>query len=223
MAGATSAAEAERAKAARSWLRGVFGLLVIAAAFVGSGLSTCAYRALAPKPASSVRTELRSSTAVVTAIRDLAVLESASYHMERVIDLRDKQSHLFGLFESQDAVLLVAASDIVAGVDLSSMNDGDISFDASKHRVRVLLPPATILSSRLDNDHTYVASRSTDALARRAEALETRARQEAEHTLRDAAIDAGILLRARANATSTLKSLLGSLGFTSIEVGFREE
>src|SRR5206468_1189866 len=106
---------------------------------------------------------------------------------------------------------------------LSTMRDGDISFDAGKHAARVLLPPPTILSSHLDSERTYVASRTTDALARRAEALETRARQEAEHTLREAAIEAGILQRARTNAGATIKSLLNSLGFDQVELSFREE
>ncbi|MDB4990478.1 MAG: hypothetical protein JWN04_5656 [Myxococcaceae bacterium] len=215
---------AERSKSARAWLRAVFGLLVLASAFLGSGLATCAYRALTPKSlASSTTSELRGTRAIVTAIRDLAVLESASYHMERVIDLRDKQSHFFGLFESQDALLLVAASDVVAGIDLATMRDGDISIDDVKHSARVLLPPPTILSSHLDSERTYVASRNTDALALRAEALETRARQEAERSLRDAAIEAGVLQRARVNAASTIKSLLSSLGFTQVDVTFRQE
>ena len=206
-------------------LRVLFAALLLGAAFAGGGVATCAYRALSPTELklSSTTTELRGTRAVVTAMRNLAILETASYHMERVIDLRDRQSHLFGLFESQDAMLLVAAADVLAGVDLSSMRDGDIAFDRTKHSVRVLLPPPTVLSSHLDNEHTYVHSRSTDALALRAEALETRASQAAEHTLRDSAVEAGILQRARVNATSTVTTLLRRLGFDEVEVQFREE
>jgi len=168
-------------------------------------------------------TVVRGSSPVVTAIRDLATLETASYHMERVIDLRDKQSHLFGLFESQDAVLLVAAADIVAGIDLSGMRDGDIVFDSVRHTARVTLPPPVILSAHLDNTRTYVHTRITDPLARRAEQLETRARLEAEQTLRDAAIEAGILQRARNNGARTIQTLVQSLGFTEVRVEFRAE
>ena len=211
--------------AERAWLRALFAALLLGAAFAGGGLATCTYRALSPseRKLSSSTTELRATGAVVTAMRNLAILETASYHMERVIDLRDRQSHLFGLFESQDAMLLVAAADVLAGVDLSSMRDDDVSFDAGKHSARVLLPPALVLSSHLDNDRTYVHSRSTDALALRAEALETRARQAAEHTLRDAAVEAGILQRARVNAAATITTLLRSLGFDKVDVQFREE
>jgi hypothetical protein len=103
------------------------------------------------------------------------------------------------------------------------MRDGDISFDESSHSAWVTLPQPIILSSRLDNDSTYVHSRVTDNLALPAQTLETRARQVAEQTLRDAALEAGILARARSNAALTLKTLLHSLGFTHVEVAFRSE
>ncbi|MBM4434817.1 MAG: hypothetical protein FJ028_06925 [Chloroflexi bacterium] len=53
-------------------------------------------------------TALRPSPSVVLAVRDLARLESVEYHVERVIDLRDRQSLLFGLVRTRDAILFVA-------------------------------------------------------------------------------------------------------------------
>jgi hypothetical protein len=175
------------------------------------------------KPASSSTTVIRGTSAVVAAVRDLAQLESASYHMERVIDLRDRQTHLYGLFESEDALLLVAAADVVAGVDLRQLRDGDVQFDPVAHVAHIRLPPPSVLWARLDNQRTYVHTRKTDALALRGETLETRARQEAEQMLRDAALEAGILERARDNAAHTVKTLIQSLGFDRVEVDFRAE
>jgi hypothetical protein len=216
-----------RARAPEGALRRALWIAVVAgAACLGSGLATCAYRGLAFRPdapLTSTTTVVRGSSAVVTAIRDLATLETASYHMERVIDLRDKQAHLFGLFESEDAVLLVAAADVVAGIDLRSMRDGDIVFDSVRHTAHVTLPPPQILSAHLDNAQTYVHTRATDTLARRAETLETRARAEAELTLREAALEAGILARARSNGARTIQTLVQSLGFSQVEVVFRSE
>jgi hypothetical protein len=209
----------------RGWLRGLGLLLLALSAFAGAGLATFAYHALTTKvpAASETTTSVRPTASVLTAVRDLATLEAASFHMERVIDLRDTQRHMFGLFESQDAVLLVAAADVVAGVDLSTMRDGDIRFDRERRSAQVMLPPPVVLSARLDNERTYVHKRSTDALAVRAETLETRARIEAERTLRDAAIDSGLLQRARSNAARTVKTLVESLGYDYVEVTFREE
>ena len=208
---------------ARVWLRVLAIAAIAAAAFAGSGAAMCGYMALnAAKlpPASTTTTLVRGTNAVVVAVRDLALLQTASYHVERVIDLRDQQSHLFGLFQSEDAVLLVAAADIAAGIDLGLLGRDDVRVDPEKHSAFVRLPPATILSVRLDNQSTYVHSRHTDTLALRAKTLETRARQEAERTLEQAALASGILPRARDNAARTVKALIQSLGFQQVEIEF---
>jgi hypothetical protein len=51
-------------------------------------------------PLSSSVIGVRPTPNVLVAVKDLARLESASFHMERVIDLTDKQSRLFGLIET---------------------------------------------------------------------------------------------------------------------------
>jgi hypothetical protein len=166
---------------------------------------------------------LRPSASVITSIKELARLETTSFHIERVIDLRDRQSHFFGMVASEDAILLVAAGDVTAGVDLSLLRPEDVQVDDVAHRVSIVLPPARVFAANLDNRATYVHTRRTDALAKRQETLETRARQEAEHSLHDAALAGGILQRAQAGAERTLRSLLASLGYTTVELTFRAE
>ncbi len=138
--------------------------------------------------------------------------------MERVVDLRDRQSVFFGMVDADDAILLVAAGDIVAGVDLSQLEDDAIEADLTTGRVRVRLPPSEVFSARLDNQRTYVHTRTTDVLARRSQTLETRARQEAERTLQEAALESGLLTRADRNAARTVESLVRSLGYTDVVV-----
>ena len=161
---------------------------------------------------------VRPTPAVVVAVRDLARLESAEMHMERVIDLTDRQERLFGLVQAEDAILLVAAADVTAGVDLGEVKESDVDVDRDRLSVRITLPQPRVLSTRLDSDRTYVHTRRTDVLARRREDLETRARQEAEHSLEAAALEAGLLDRARANAARTVRALVRSLGFRRVEV-----
>src|SRR5688572_5318956 len=48
-----------------------------------------------PKPPDSVVT-VRPTNALLTAVRDLARLETTELHVEKVIDLSDRQSRLFG-------------------------------------------------------------------------------------------------------------------------------
>jgi uncharacterized protein DUF4230 len=166
-------------------------------------------------------TALRSTPSVVVAVRDLARLESVEYHVERVIDLRDRQSLLFGMVKTQDAILFVAVGEVTAGVDLSALKDGDVVADRAAGVASVTLPPARVLSVRLDNERSWVYARTTDVLAQRHEDLETRARQEAERTLEQSAVSGGILDRARTNAEHTVAALVRSLGYTTITVTSR--
>jgi hypothetical protein len=206
---------------------GLHPLAVVAVAtllLLGVGLGALLGRcSRPPDPAPESRTVVRGTPAVVVAIRDLARLESSEFHIERVIDVKDKQSRLFGLVEADDAILLIAAGSVTAGVDLSKIRDQDIRLDETKRTASITLPPPQILSSRLDNEKSYVHTRKTDLLAERKESLETKARQEAEKSIREAATQSGILARARNNAKNTVTSLVRSLGYERIDVKFADE
>lgn len=199
-------------------------LLVIAAACLASGAVTLFFQmSREPKADPALKTEVNAGPSVIIALRDLATLETASAHIERVIDLRDRQTHMFGLIEGEDALLLVAAADVIVGFDLGELRDSDVTIDAAKRSVDLVLPPVRVLSARLDNQRTYVHSRQTSALAQRAESLETRARSEAERTLREAALEAGLIVRGRESAERTIGSLVRSLGYAHVTVRFRQE
>jgi hypothetical protein len=156
------------------------------------------------------------------AVRDLARLESAQYHVERVIELRDRQSRFFGLVTAEDAILLVAVGEVTAGVDLSLLREADVAVDRAGGMARLTLPAPQVLSVRLDNGRTWTYSRTTDLLAQRHEDLETRARQEAERTLEQSALEGGILDRAREQAARTIESLVHSLGYAEVTIAWRE-
>jgi hypothetical protein len=166
-------------------------------------------------------TTVRATPSVVVAVRDLARLEGAEFRIDRVVSLTDKQDRFFGLVEAKDAILLVASGAVVAGTDLSGLADGDVVVDAAKHHARITLPSSQVLSARLDDNHTFVYRRDTDLLAERKESLESKARQEAERTLEEAARQGGIVARSNDSVRRTVDSLLRALGYTEVEVVFR--
>ncbi|HTA89933.1 MAG TPA: DUF4230 domain-containing protein [Polyangiaceae bacterium] len=172
-------------------------------------------------PLSSSVTVVRPTANVLIAVQDLARLESASFHMERVIDLTDKQSQLFGLIQTEDAILLVAVANVSAGVDLQKLTVKDIVASPEKKSARLTLPAPEVFHAELDNSKTYVHTRRTGALATRQENLETRARQEAERTLVDAALQAGLLARASENARRAVEGVVRALGYEQVEVTVR--
>jgi hypothetical protein len=181
---------------------------------LGIGLGVLGPRWLAPAA------ERARSPVVITEVRELSRLEGVTYHVERVVDLKDEQRHLFGLVAADDAILLVASGDVIAGVDLGRLQPSDVVLAEDGRSVTLRLPPAEVFSARLDNTRTYVHSRRTDLLAQRHESLETRARQAAEETLRAAAEDAGMLKRAEDSVARTVTSLVRSLGFQDVRVHF---
>lgn len=197
------------------------GGLVLVALGLGAVAGRCT--APTPPPAPSAITIVRPTPDIIVAVRDLAELTSAEYHVERVIDLTEKQRTVFGLVEAEDAILLVAAGSVTAGVDLGAVKDGDVVVDPERRTARVKLPPPKVLSSRVDNERTYVFRRETDLLARREEQLETRARREAERAIVEAAQQGEILDRARKNARRSVESLVRSLGYTDVKVTFADE
>jgi hypothetical protein len=189
--------------------------LLAVAGFVGYFLGK---RQPEPQPEAAV-TQVRKTPVVITALRDVARLEGAVFHVERVVDLQEKQSKLAGLVQAKDAILLVAAGDVTAGVDLAGLVEADVQADGAK--VTITLPRAQVFSQRLDSERTYVHSRTTDVLATRRENLETRARQEAERSLAAAAVEGGILTRAEKSVALSVGALVRSLGVAEVDVRFR--
>ncbi len=170
--------------------------------------------------ATSDRVVSRPTPEVVLAMRDLSRLETTTFHMEKVIELTDEQSRLFGLVQARDEILLVAVGDVVAGVDMAKLGDSDVHVDPSGG-VRVVLPAPEVLSTSIDEAQTHVYGRSTDLLAVRKEELEGLARKEAAEQIERGARDAGILDRARTSAERTVHALLKSLGFERVVVEWK--
>jgi hypothetical protein len=145
---------------------------------------------------------------IVRQVQSLSRLETASYTIEKVITAESGEGPLGFLF--RDRLLLVAQGQVIAGVDLSRMSEGDVQVAGTS--VFVTLPAAEIFVATLDNDETYVYDRQTAVLGQQID-LETLARQEAEHAILDAALEDGILKMAQNNAEQYLTGLMRALGF----------
>lgn len=201
-----------------SWLILIGGVLALAAV-----LALIFHLVSSTVPsASATRTEVRPTPDVLLAVKSLARLETQSYHLERVVDLSDHETHVFGLLQAKDAILLVAVGDVVAGVDLEHVAAGDVDTDWTSRRVTLRLPPPSVFSATLDEKATRVYSRSTDLLAARHEDLEDRARAEAVRSMEKSAVDQGILDRARRDAERALSALLRSVGFEDVRIEWKK-
>lgn len=198
-------------------------LIAIAVAAVALGVAGGAFLLVRPvAPAASDRIVSRPTPDVILAMQDLSRLETASFHMEKVVELTDEQSRFFGLVQAKDQILLVVVGDVVAGVDMAKLAGSDVQVDATGS-LRVVLPAPEVLSTTIDEGQTHVYGRSTDLLATRKEELESLARKEAAQQIEQGARAGGILQRARASAERTVRALLHSLGQDHVVVDWKDK
>jgi Protein of unknown function (DUF4230) len=208
--------EGERSAAHKRWAKALTWWLLPVA--VGLALYL-ASKSLLPPPAEGP--VLRPTGTILMAVKDLARLETNELHMEKVIDLTDKQSRFFGLVDTSDGILLIAAGDVTVGIDLTKLSASDVEVDAATGSARLTLPPPEILSVRLDEKHTYVYRRTTGMLAARNEQLESKARQEAVRAIEEAARQSDVMDKARRQAERHLQQLFEKFGVTRTTIGWR--
>ena len=98
----------------------------------------------------------------ITQVRALARLETIQYSVEKVVTCEVNQgtfSFAFG-----DKVLFVGHGTVIAGIDMSNINPGDMQL--ANGVLTVKLPPPEIFIATLDNDKSYVYSRDTGVLVK---------------------------------------------------------
>lgn len=160
-------------------------------------------------------TVIMSQGSVVERIQRLQRMETVVYNMDKIVS-GERSNPFLPDFLTGDRMLMVVHGQVVAGVDFDQLRPADVQI--SGRTLRVHLPNARVLLTRLDNSRTRVYSRSTGLLVPVDPNLETRVRQEAEGELLEEASRAGILAAARQNACNTLTTLLLGLGFEKVEV-----
>jgi hypothetical protein len=156
-----------------------------------------------------------SAPALVEKIRQLSRLETVEYSIDKIVE-GERHSLLLPNFLVGDKMLLVAHGEVIAGVDLGQLKDGDVVVNGNTVRVR--LPKAQVLTTRIDNQRTKVYSRTTGVLVAADPDLESEVRKDAEQQIAEAAVKDGILEKAGSNARGSVGALLKGLGFKNVEV-----
>lgn len=160
-----------------------------------------------------------SRAAVIKEIRSLQRMETASFTIEKIIDGGTSgntfQQLLFG-----DKILLIAHGQVIAGFDLSSISENDIV--VKDKSIRMILPPPQILVTTLDNTQTRVYDRTRGILNPGDKDLESKAREAAQNSIREAACKGNILTEASNNARKQLSLFLSAFGFAEIIIDMPE-
>lgn len=188
-------------------------VFLLAISVVAAGLLLWRARNIATEIAKPAETEIDLG-AVTTRIRNLNRLETASMHVVHISTIRQEYK-LIPNSIAGDELTLFAGGDVIAGVDLAQLKNGDIS-RAPDGTVIVRLPPPVVLLTRIDNRETRVVSRKTGLLRRADPGLEGRARLYAEGGVRSEAVRKGILPLAKNNAQLRIAELLHAVGVTRV-------
>lgn len=119
-------------------------------------------------------------------------------------------------FLTGEKVLIVAVGDVEAGVDLSSIGEGDVRVEEKSVEIR--LPDPEVFSVSLDEDKTRVYDRDQGLLNLRPDdALVEEARRDATDELRSAARKNDILKTAEQNAEDSIRAFATTLGFEKVK------
>ncbi len=171
------------------------------------GLGTEVAKILHPTP-----TVLPDPVTIIHSVRSLARLETIQYTLEKVIRAENGSGPLALLFG--DKLLFVAHGKVIAGVDLEKL--GPENLEVKNGVLYVTLPEPEIFLTALDNDKSYVYDRETGLLTKGDINLEAEVRQVAEQEIMKAALEDGILDKARQNAEAYLFRLFNQLGFREV-------
>jgi hypothetical protein len=158
---------------------------------------------------------LPSSTTIVHQINDLARLETASVDMEKVITAERNQEVLWGALG--ETLIFIACGKVVAGVDFAEMSVEDVQV-VDPETVMVHLPEAKLFDDLpvIDNECSYIADRDTGLLTRADPELETEVRRVAERTIKEEALQTGVLETADYNAQQYMLNFLQGVGFENV-------
>ena len=200
----------------------VFVVIVLAGMFAYGLVSTYTQEVVSNDPivslvrritAQATPVILPDPTTIVREVTQLARLETASFAGEKVIKSERNTDQLWGIFG--ESLVFVAYGEVIAGIDLQKMEEGDIQV-VDPTTVMVHLPDAEIFIATLDNQRSYVVDRDVGLFTGADPELETQVRQAGEAAVLEAAMEFGILQTADENAQEYMENFLHGLGFETV-------
>jgi len=160
------------------------------------------------------QTEVKPDPVIlISEIQKLARLETATVNSEQILQATRNPDQLWGALG--ETMTFVAYGQVIAGIDLVNFAADDISV-INSDAIAIRLPTAKIFSVIIDNQKSYVASRTKGILASVDKDMESKIRQQAETSCQENAIKQGIIVKANTNAQDFIRNFLQSFGFTNI-------
>ena len=155
---------------------------------------------------------------VLTQIRGLSELTTSVFVMQTVVPTSANRK-LGELIVAQTKLLYIAQGEVRAGIDLSKIKPDDIQLE--NNTIQVQLPPAEILDSKIDVNHSRVYDYDRGWLNLGpdvAPELQTLAQRETLGRIVSNACRVGVLDEANDKAKVAIGQLLMTAGYETIEI-----
>ncbi|MFE9443685.1 DUF4230 domain-containing protein [Streptomyces sp. NPDC006602] len=167
----------------------------------------------------------RSGPALLESIQDISRYDAASGNFQVVVDLEKDTKYLPDAIRGS-RTLYVGAGTVDAYVDLGKVAKNDVTVNDDRTSATLRLPHARLGKAALDADRSYAVSKQRGLLDRLTDIFSDNPNSEqavqklAVRHISEAAKDSELTKRAETNTTNMLEGLLGSLGFTKVEVTY---
>lgn len=151
--------------------------------------------------------------AVLAQVQQLNELATVKYTIQKVVGLKEQKQPV-----GQESILLIVQASVRAGIQLAALRAQDIAI-LRDGTVEIGLPAARILDVALDEKETRVWDRQKTWWAPwipYSLDLEQRARLLGMESVKQGALEMGILAQAQRNAETSIRGLLSLAGIKSV-------
>ena len=162
--------------------------------------------------------ELYSASGVLEQVKDISELNTVEMYFNEIIDF--KNAKLFNNFQipfTEKSFIFTVKSKVKAGVDLSSIDEGDIAISGKSLLIR--LPNPTITSKEILSYKVYDEKNGLFNEVTTEDTL--KALELFEKDMEEQALSSGIIEKSKENTEHIIRNLFLSYGFESIEIEWK--
>lgn len=162
--------------------------------------------------------ELYSASGVLEQVKDISELNTVEMYFNEIIDF--KNAKLFNNFQipfTEKSFIFTVKSKVKAGVDLSSIDEGDIAISGKS--LLIQLPNPTITSKEILSYKVYDEKNGLFNEVTTEDTL--KALELFEKDMEEQALSSGIIEKSKENTKLIIRNLFLSYGFESIEIEWK--
>lgn len=162
--------------------------------------------------------ELYSASGVLEQVKNISELNTVEMYFNEIIDF--KNAKLFNNFQipfTEKSFIFTVKSKVKAGVDLSSIDEGDIAISGKS--LLIQLPNPTITSKEILSYKVYDEKNGLFNEVTTEDTL--KALELFEKDMEEQALGSGIIEKSKENTEHIIRNLFLSYGFESIEIEWK--